>query len=435
MRRADFFTLSSMRLEPADSHPRPLPKAYPEVLNAVVRLPAAGYFCSRMKGEMSERELPAPKEAAKTEAPTIQPIKRPMSLTALSSLGLFIMACFYTFYFARTFFLPVALAWLLSMLLKPLVRLLARFKIPEALGSAVVLLSLLAALGAGLILLSDPAMRMLEEAPASFKKVEGKIRALSKSAEKMKVAAEEVEKKISVAGGDEETTKVEMKKPGLLDHVWLQAKGAIYMGATVLALLYFFLASGDIFMLKVIRILPTLKDKKEAVEMARETERLISQYLVSVTLVNLYEGTAIGIGLALIGMHNAVLWGVIAFLANYIPYIGAMIVAFLVSVAAFASSDSASHALLAPAIYLGVNFTDNFIAPYIMGKRLVLNPVVVFLSIMFWGWIWGLVGVLLAVPLVMTLKIFCDHNRLLAPFGEFLAGEKDAEPTGVTAGK
>ncbi|MGV3774062.1 MAG: AI-2E family transporter [Verrucomicrobiales bacterium] len=371
--------------------------------------------------------------AAKSEAPTIQPIRRPMSITALSVLGIFVLGCFYTFYFARSFFLPIALAWLLSMLLKPVVRLLKKFKIPEALGALLTLVALLIALVSGVILVSEPAGKMIQDAPKTFKKVEGKIRALSKSAEKVREAAAEVEKNISVEG--EEIEKVELKKPGLVDQVWLQTKGAVYLATTVLILLYFFLASGDLFMLKVIRVLPTLKDKKKAVEMARETESLISQYLVSITLINLYEGAAIGIGLALIGMPNAILWGLMAFLANYIPYLGAFIMALLVTVAAFATFDSTSHALLAPAIYLGVNFTDNLIAPFVMGRRLVLNPVIVFLSIMFWGWIWGLIGVLLAVPMIMTFKIFCDHNRLLAPIGEFLAGEKENETIAVTAGK
>jgi predicted PurR-regulated permease PerM len=148
------------------------------------------------------------------------------------------------------------------------------------------------------------------------------------------------------------------------------------------------------------------------------------------TLVNLFEGTMIGLGLALMGMPNPLLWGVLAFFANYIPYIGAMIAGTIVTVVALVSFDSASHALIAPMIYFGVNFADNFIAPYVMGKRLVLNPLVVFVAVMFWGWIWGIIGVLLAVPITMTLKIICDHSPLLAPYAELLTALRVEKPEG-----
>ena len=109
-----------------------------------------------------------------------------------------------------------------------------------------------------------------------------------------------------------------------------------------------------------------------------ETDLGFSSCLVSITLVNLFEGTAIGVGLALLGMPNPLLWGVLAFLANYIPYIGALIAGSVVTLVALVSFDSTSRALIAPAIYFGVNFADNFIAPYVMGRRLVLYPLVVF---------------------------------------------------------
>src|SRR6185295_20151350 len=114
----------------------------------------------------------------------------------------------------------------------------------------------------------------------------------------------------------------------------------------------------------------------------------------SMTLVNLYEGVAIGTGLGFLGMPNPVLWGVLAFSANYVPYLGALFAGGTIPMVALVSFDSVGKALIAPAIYYGVNFSDNFIAPFIMGRRLVLNPVIVFLAIVFWGWIWGIPGVL-----------------------------------------
>jgi predicted PurR-regulated permease PerM len=361
------------------------------------------------------------------EVPKIQPMRKPLSVTALSVFGLFVLALFYTFYFAREFFLPLTLAWILSLLLKPAVRGMSKMKIPHGLGAAVVLIVLTSVVTGGLLLLSGPASSWIQRAPESFAKVEGKIRGMVDRAQPITKAAETVE---HMANDGSETPKVEIKKPGLLNSVWNQTKGMVIVLIEVFVLLYFFLAAGDILTLKLVQVLPRLQDKKKAVEILRETEEGISSYLVSMTLVNLFEGTMIGLGLALMGMPNPLLWGVLAFFANYIPYIGAMIAGTIVTVVALVSFDSASHALIAPMIYFGVNFADNFIAPYVMGKRLVLNPLVVFVAVMFWGWIWGIIGVLLAVPITMTLKIICDHSPLLAPYAELLTALRVEKPEG-----
>ena len=382
-------------------------------------------------GEELGMDNSLPSEANKAEVPKIQPMRKPISVTALSVLGLFILALFYTFYFAREFLLPVILAWILSLLLKPAVRGLSRLRFPEPLGAAIVLVVLLAVVALGAVFLSGPASSWLQRAPESFEKVESKIRGLVSRAQPITRAAETVE---HMTNGENETPKVEIKKPGLLDSVWSQTKGALILVVEVFVLLYFFLAAGDILTLKLVQVLPRLQDKKKAVEILRETEHGISQYLVSITLVNLFEGTAIGLGLFLLGMPNPLLWGVLAFFANYIPYVGALIAGTIVTIVALVSFDSTSRALVAPAIYFGVNFADNFIAPYVMGRRLVLNPLIVFLAVMFWGWIWGIVGVILAVPITMVLKIIGDHNSLLAPYTELLtaprAEKPDARPEG-----
>lgn len=364
-------------------------------------------------------------EIARPDVPKIRPIRKPINVMALSVLGLFILALFYTFYFAREFLLPVILAWILSLLLRPAVRGLDRLHIPQALGAAVVLAVLVAIVGAGILILSGPASSWVQRAPESFAKVESKVRGMMSTAQPITKAAETVEQ---MTDGGDETPEVELKKPGLLNSVWNQTKSVVVLFLEVFVLLYFYLAAGDILALKLIQVLPRLRDKKKAVEIMRETEHGISRYLVSITMVNMFEGTAIGIGLAILGMPNPLLWGVLAFFANYIPYIGALIAGSIVTLVALVSFDSTSQALIAPAIYFGVNFADNFIAPHVMGRRLVMNPLVVFLAVMFWGWIWGIVGVILAVPITMTLKIICDHSSALAPYAEFLTAARDEKP-------
>jgi predicted PurR-regulated permease PerM len=296
----------------------------------------------------------------------------------------------------------------------------------------VLLLLLLAFLVAGFSLLSAPASDWVRRIPESFEKVEAKLRSMADRANKISKAAETVEK-LTETEGQTELPQVELKRPGVLNSLWSSAKGMVVLAVEVFVLLYFFLAAGEVFTLKLIQILPRLQDKKRAVEIARETEKGISRYLGAMTLVNLFEGTAIGLGLWLIGMPNPLLWGVMAFFANYIPYIGAIVAATIVTAAALISFDSVGYALLAPAIYLGVNFMDNFISPYVMGRRLVLNPVIVFLAVMFWGWLWGIIGVLLAVPITVMFKILCDHIPALAPYGEFLTAPRKPKPECETA--
>jgi predicted PurR-regulated permease PerM len=261
----------------------------------------------------------------------------------------------------------------------------------------------------------------MERAPETLEKMEQRVRGMIDSANKITKAAETVEQ---LARTEDETPKVEVKKPGLVNSVWNQTKGFVLLAAEVFVLIYFFLAVGDVFALKLIQVLPRLEDKKKAVEIMRQVQYGISQYLVSMTLVNLVEGTAIGTGLALLGMPNPLLWGVLGFAANYIPYLGPFVAGSIVTIVALVSFDSVSRALMVPVIYFGINFADNFISPYVMGRRLVLNPVVVFLAVMFWGWIWGIPGVLLAVPVTMTVKIIFDHVPALAPFAELLTAAR-----------
>jgi predicted PurR-regulated permease PerM len=189
----------------------------------------------------------------------------------------------------------------------------------------------------------------------------------------------------------------------------------------VIILLYFLLAAGDLFLQKLIKVLPQFRDKKKAVSIARETEASISTYLVTVTLVNLTLGLAVAGVMYLLGMPNPLLWGALAALVEFVPYLGATALVAVLSLAGLVTFEQIGHALLVPAAYLGVNILQSqFISPLILGRRLTLNPVAIFVGLVFWWWIWGVPGAFIAVPLLATFKIFCDHIEALAPIGEFL---------------
>ena len=364
-------------------------------------------------------------EKERIEPPRLQPIQRPWHATAVAIVGIFLLAVFYTFYFAREILLPITLAWILNLLLRPILNFLKRCHIPEAIGAGILLIGIIGLFAASLVLVSEPASVWLSKAPQMIEAASDRIRDTLRPAESIQKAASKVEKLTAATPSEDETPKVEIKKPGLLNAVVSKTTSAIMLAGETIVLLYFLMASGDLLMLKAIQALPRFKDKKRAVEIANETQQQVSRYLGAISIVNALEGTVIGIGLALVGMPNPVLWGVLAALVNYVPYLGAMFCVACITVVSLVTFESLSHALLAPAIYVVVNVSDNFISPLFLGKRLVLNPLIVFLAVLFWGWIWGIVGVLIAVPLTMAFKIFCDHFKMLAPVGELLAGEPE----------
>jgi predicted PurR-regulated permease PerM len=214
---------------------------------------------------------------------------------------------------------------------------------------------------------------------------------------------------------------VELKQPGLLDGLFSRTWNFLFELMVVVILLYFLLASGDLFLRKLIHVLPRFQDKRKAVQIAREVEDNISTYLITVALINACLGTTGGIAFWLLGMPDPWLWGALGALLNFIPYLGALSVISLTGLVAAATFPSLGHALLVPASYLGLSIIEgNFINPWIVGRRLTLNPVVIFLGLTFWGWLWGIPGALLAVPMLAMFKIFCDHIEPLAPIGEFL---------------
>jgi predicted PurR-regulated permease PerM len=175
------------------------------------------------------------------------------------------------------------------------------------------------------------------------------------------------------------------------------------------------------FLRKLIKVLPSFEDKKRAVEIARQIETEISTYLVTITLINVALGLAVWGALALIGVPTPLLWGVLATFANYIPLLGPLTMISVLTMVGLLTFPDLPHALMPPGAFLGLHFLESYLlTPMILGRRLTLNPVVIFLGLIFWGWLWGIAGALLAVPIMMVLKIFCEHSEPLAPIGEFL---------------
>ena len=343
-----------------------------------------------------------------------------LEVRSLALTGLFVLAAFYTLYFARAFFLPIILAILLNFLLSPLIRALKRARIPEPLGAALVLLALLGVAGGSIYQLIDPAKEWVAKLPSNMHDAQDRLRQIRKPVEQMSKTAEQVEQVAKITD-QPKTQEVVVKGPTLTERLFGTTQTIVASLIEVIILLYFLLAAGDLFLQKLIKVLPQLRDKKKAVAIARETEASISTYLVTVTLVNLGLGIVVAAVMFLLKMPNPVLWGALAALAEFVPYLGATALMTLLAVAGLVTFDQVGHALLIPAAYLGVNFLQSqFISPLVLGRRLTLNPVAIFIGLVFWWWIWGVPGAFIAVPLIATFKIFCDHIEALAPIGEFL---------------
>ncbi len=333
--------------------------------------------------------------------------------------GLFVIATFYTLYFARALLLPFILALLLNFLLRPVVRALRKIRIPEFAGAAFVLVALLGSAGYGVIRLSGPAAEWINKAPESLHQIESKVGFLRKPLEGVNNAVEELK---SIARmGAEKKAEVEIRPPGITDAVLTGTREVIAKSSVMFILLYFLLASGDLFLRKLIKLFPTLHKKKEIVGIIREVEHHTSRYLYTVTMINILMGGSVGVGMYLIGMPNAFLWGAMAGFLVFLPYIGPLIGISIVTLVAFLTFASFGRILLAPAIYIALEIIQGqIVTPLVLGLRFTLNPVAIFIWLIFWGWMWGIVGAMLAFPMLTIFKILCDHIRPLAPMGEFL---------------
>ena len=357
--------------------------------------------------------------------PNIQRLREmmqgPFGIRSLALTGLFVLAAFYTLFLARSFILPIVLALLLNFLLSPVVRgLKNKLRIPEGLGAALVIFGFLGFVGWGTYELSGPAYEWAQKAPQQMRRLERKLAEFKKPVQTVSKATQQVEK-ITEVGGTPTTRKVEVQTETFGERMFNQASEFVAGAVVMFILLFFLLASGDLFLRKLIRVLPRLADKRRAVEIARQIESDVSTYLVTITIINVSLGLATWGLLALIGAPNPLLWGVLATVTNYIPYLGALIMYAVLAMVGFLSFDTLGQSLLVPGVFAGLNLLESYlVTPMVLGRRLTLNPVVIFLGLTFWGWLWGITGALLAVPIMVVVKIICDHSEPLAPIGEFL---------------
>jgi predicted PurR-regulated permease PerM len=268
--------------------------------------------------------------------------------------------------------------------------------------------------------LAGPAAGWLQKAPDGLQQLQHKLLPVKQSMAQVAQASGEIEK---LAAPDAQTkTAVELKRHPLSDILFVRTPEVIASVVLMLILFYFLLAQHNVLTAKLVKLLPTLSDKKRAVAILNDIEAHVSRYLFTVNIINSCLGLAVGTTVGILGLRNPVMWGVMVAALNFVPYLGALTGVVCMTIGAVLSFDSFGYALIFPAVYvLYGTLEGNFITPWVMGRSLTLNPVLILVYIAFWGWMWGIPGIIVAVPILAAFKIFCSHVEQMAPLAEFLS--------------
>lgn len=321
-------------------------------------------------------------------------------------------------YFARTVVIPITLACVLALVLAPVVRFVCRLGLPRALAAGVVVVTVIAFFGAMAVRLSTPAAEWFSRLPTAMLRLRYTFSETVKALQDFR----EFTQNITASPGQSSESEVVVQGPDLAQ-IFLTNTGQLLTMIVVTAILLFFLlANGHLFLLKTVHILPRFGDKKRAVEIGQDLQDEVSRYLFTITAINVGLGCATAAAMALLGLPDPLLWGVVAATLNFIPYAGSILTATALLLASVTAFMTPLDIMLPPLVFIALTSLEgNLITPMLVGRRLTINPVIVFASLLVWGWLWGPAGLLLAVPLLVICKIFCDHIQPLQVVGEYLS--------------
>lgn len=361
-----------------------------------------------------------------------------VALVILTSL-----AVLYTLYFAAGIILPFVLALVLSLLLNPAARFLhEKLHLPRMLGAVILIGVVFSAIGGVGYAISVPAAGWIARAPQSLPTLQAKLSFMRRPIAMFEGGMQQMQRLMQDSSSARDTAPTsavaaapaaagQVPQPVSLSQgsgvglsVLAGTRSFLGQAMTLVVMLFFLLADGDALLRRFIEILPGLAEKKRAVAIATEVEHNISGYLSTITLMNLCVGVANGLSVWAFGLPDPLLWGTVAFLLNYIPILGAfagMAIFFFVGLFTFSS---VVWALAPSGVYLLIHIIEGeTITPMLLARRFTLNPLLVIAALMFWDWLWGVAGALLAVPLLAVFKILCDNIESLTPIGHLLGAE------------
>jgi len=350
-------------------------------------------------------------------------------------IGVFLYASVFALSAAKNFLVPIVLAFLLAMVFGPVRRFLGRRGLPSVLSSLLIVVGLLATFVSVVVALSMPVSNWVDRAPALEQQVELRLSELSHSLNGVFEAREKLEEladsQSDKSQGSVQTVKVQ--DSGFTMTAAMLAPAVLAQFVFTFVLLLFLLASGDMFYEKLVHVMPTFSDKRRAVSIAYTIERKLSRYLMTIVLINAGVGVAVGVTMWSLGMPSPVVLGVLAFVANFVPYLGALAGIAVSAAIALVTFDWIGWAAVAGGLYFVINAIEGqFVTPYFVGRSLRLNTVVVFIAISFWAWLWSAIGMIVALPMLLAVKTFCEHIEPLKGVGDFLS-ERHAEKAPPTS--
>jgi predicted PurR-regulated permease PerM len=381
-----------------------------------------------------------PDPAAPAGDSDVQPphalLRMPVDVRSASLAVLAVLASVYTLRWASAVFIPVTLGLILSYALSPIVNRLHRWRIPRALGAGVLLLGILGGMGSLLYSLSDDATALIESLPDAAQKLRlalrGPRQAPPGTIDNVQKAATEIERAategaIPAAPTPPGVTRVEITRPrfNVKDYLWTGTLGLVALaGQTLVVMLitYFLLASGDTFRRKMVKLAgPGLSKKRITLDMLDEITVQLQLFLLVQLLTSMIVGVATWLVFAWIGLQHAAVWGVVAAVTNLIPYFGAVIIGAGSAVLGFMQFGRLDMALLIGGASFAIHgVVGNLLTPWMTSRAGRMSPVTVFVGVLAWGWLWGVWGLLLGVPILMAVKAVCDRVDDLKPVGELL---------------
>jgi predicted PurR-regulated permease PerM len=374
--------------------------------------------------DVSRRTEEAQEQVERTHADT-----RSVSLLVLAILGVL-----YTLYLAQDILLPIVLALVLNLLLQPARRFLTgKLRLPAALASLLLILALFAVVSGLAAAVSLPASNWIGRAPEALPKLQQKLGPLQGPIQYMQSGIQKLEHLMEPSSGQQQngqgqqgqtvTVRQSSGLGGLGMSVLNGTRAFLGKFFTVVVILFFLLWAGDTLLRSFVEIMPRFRDKRRVVEISGEIEGNISHYLAIITLMNALVGIANGLSTWACGLPDPLLWGTLAFLLNYIPILGpfaGVVVFFVVGLFVYSTI---WWAFLPAGIYLLIHVIEGeTVTPMLLASRFTLNPVLVIVSLFVWDWMWGVIGALLAVPLLAITKIVCDHIPRLTPLGHMIGG-------------
>jgi predicted PurR-regulated permease PerM len=361
-----------------------------------------------------ETEVVAP-----AEVPEGMPL--PSDLKVIFLGGLFVLALLATAYVASEIVLPLIFAIILKLLLQPSLSILERWHVPRTIASLLLILTLFATIVGLGAAISGPARTWAAKLPEGIPRLEERLSFMREPINTLQRFLQQVED----FGGPGQSLNVvaTAQGPTLLAKLFTGTRNFASGFFTTVLFLFFFLVSGDIFLHRLVEILPRFSSKRQAVEISQQIGNDISAYLATITVMNAAVGIATALTMWLTGVGDPILWGTVAFLLNYVPIIGPASGVLIFLLAGLLTHDTLWQALLPASLYLGFHLIEGeSLTPMLLARRFTLNPVLVIIALVFWFWIWGISGAILAVPMLAITKIICDRVRPLAAFGHFLEG-------------